>query len=85
MPLAAKQLQAAPKAVDLMLDRLGGALSRELTGRTCSRAWGIVESPVSDSAPLSPYCRRAASYADRLLRGAHPNELPVQAPQISSS
>ena len=31
---------------------------------------------------LSPdMYRRAASYADRLLRGARPSELPVQAPR----
>jgi hypothetical protein len=28
--------------VDLMLAQLGGALPRELTGRTRYRAWGIV-------------------------------------------
>jgi hypothetical protein len=35
-------LVPAPKAVDLMLTQLGGALPRELTGRTRYRAWGIV-------------------------------------------
>ena len=42
MPLAAKLLKVTPKAVDLMLAQLGGALPRELTGRTRYRAWGIV-------------------------------------------
>jgi len=42
VPLAAKLLQVTPKAVDLMLVQLGGALPRELTGRTRYRAWGIV-------------------------------------------
>jgi hypothetical protein len=42
VPLAAKLLQVTPKAVDLMLAQLGGALPRELTGRTRYRAWGIV-------------------------------------------
>jgi hypothetical protein len=41
-PLAAKLLQVTPKAVDLMLAQLGGALPRELSGRTRYRAWGIV-------------------------------------------
>jgi hypothetical protein len=35
-------LVPVPKAVDLMLTQLGGALPRELTGRTRYRAWGIV-------------------------------------------
>ncbi len=34
MPLAAKLLQVTPKAVYLMLALLGGALPRELSGRT---------------------------------------------------
>ncbi len=42
VPLAAKLLQVTPKAVDLMLLQLGGALPRELTGRRRYRAWGIV-------------------------------------------
>jgi hypothetical protein len=42
VPLGAKLLQVTPKAVDLMLVQLGGALPRELTGRTRYRAWGIV-------------------------------------------
>ncbi len=42
VPLGAKVLKVTPKAVDLMLARLGGALPRELTGRTRYRAWGIV-------------------------------------------
>jgi hypothetical protein len=33
VPLGAKVLKATPKAVDLMLLQLGGALPRELTGR----------------------------------------------------
>ena len=41
-PLAAKLLKVTPKAIDLMLAQLGGALPRELTGRTRYRAWGIV-------------------------------------------
>jgi hypothetical protein len=40
--LAAKLLKVTPKAVDLMLAQLGGALPRELTGRSRYRAWGIV-------------------------------------------
>jgi hypothetical protein len=42
VPLGAKMLKVTPKAVDLMLAQLGGALPRELTGRTRYRAWGIV-------------------------------------------
>ena len=42
VPLAAKLLKVTPKAVTLMLDQLGGARPRELTGRTRYRAWGIV-------------------------------------------
>ena len=42
VPLAAKLLNVTPKAVDLMLAQLGGALPRELTGRARYRAWGIV-------------------------------------------
>jgi len=42
VPLAAKLLAVTPRAVDLMLDQLGGARPRELTGRTRYRAWGIV-------------------------------------------
>jgi hypothetical protein len=42
VPLAAKLLKVTPKAVDLMLLQLGGALPRELTGRRRYRAWGIV-------------------------------------------
>jgi len=42
VPLAAKLLKVTPKAVDLMLVQLGGALPRELTGRRRYRAWGIV-------------------------------------------
>ncbi|WP_244470426.1 helix-turn-helix domain-containing protein [Microvirga vignae] len=38
VPLAAKLLKVTPKAVDLMLAQLGGALPRELTGRTRYRA-----------------------------------------------
>ena len=33
VPLAAKLIKVTPKAVDLMLEQLGGALPRELTGR----------------------------------------------------
>ncbi|WP_275552341.1 RHE_PE00001 family protein [Microvirga brassicacearum] len=40
--LGAKLLKVTPKAVDLMLMQLGGALPRELTGRRRYRAWGIV-------------------------------------------
>jgi hypothetical protein len=42
VPLAAKLLQVTLKTVDLMLAQLGGALPRELTGRTRYRAWSIV-------------------------------------------
>jgi hypothetical protein len=42
VPLAAKLLKVTPKAVDLMLAQFGGALPREVTGRTRYRAWGIV-------------------------------------------
>lgn len=42
VPLGAKLLKVTPKALDLMLAQLGGALPRELTGRTRYRAWGIV-------------------------------------------
>ena len=42
VPLGAKLLKVTPKAVDLMLMQLGGALPRELTGRRRYRAWGIV-------------------------------------------
>ncbi|EIM26251.1 helix-turn-helix domain-containing protein [Microvirga lotononidis] len=42
VPLGVKLLKVTPKAVDLMLQQLGGALLRELTGRTRYRAWGIV-------------------------------------------
>ncbi len=42
VPLGAKLLQVTPRAIDLMLAQLGGALPRELTGRTRYRAWGIV-------------------------------------------
>jgi hypothetical protein len=42
VPLGAKLLKVTPKAVDLMLAQLGGALPRELTGRTRYRSWGIV-------------------------------------------
>ncbi len=42
VPLGAKLLQVTPKAIDLMLAQLGGALPRELTGRTRYRARGIV-------------------------------------------
>jgi hypothetical protein len=38
VPLGAKLLQVAPKAVDLMLAQLGGGLPREFTGRTNYRA-----------------------------------------------
>jgi hypothetical protein len=52
VPLAAKLLQVTPKAVDLMLAQLGGALPRELTGRTRYRAWGIVSSQKMPDQPL---------------------------------
>jgi hypothetical protein len=52
VPLGAKLLQVTPKAVDLMLAHLGGALPRELTGRTCYRAWGIVSSQKMPDQPL---------------------------------
>ncbi len=42
VPLGAKLLKVTPKAIDLMLAQLGGALPRELTGRTRYRAWGII-------------------------------------------
>jgi hypothetical protein len=42
VPLAAKLLQVTPKAVDLMLAQLGGALLCELTDRIRYHAWGIV-------------------------------------------
>jgi hypothetical protein len=42
VPLGAKMLKVTPKAVDLMLLQLGGALPREVTGRRKYRAWGIV-------------------------------------------
>jgi hypothetical protein len=41
-PLRAKLLKVRPKAVDLMLAQLGGALPREFIGRTRYRAWGIM-------------------------------------------
>jgi hypothetical protein len=41
VPLGAKLLKVPPKAVDLMLLQLGGALPRELTGRRRYRARGI--------------------------------------------
>lgn len=40
--IASKLIRVTPKAVDLMLAQLGGALPRELTGRRRYRAWGIV-------------------------------------------
>jgi len=40
--IASKLIGVTPKAVDLMLAQLGGALPRELTGRRRFRAWGIV-------------------------------------------
>jgi hypothetical protein len=39
--IASKLIGVTPKAVDLMLVQLGGALPRELTGRRRYRAWGI--------------------------------------------
>jgi hypothetical protein len=42
VPLGAKLLKVTPKAVDLMLAELCGALPRELTGSACYRAWDIV-------------------------------------------
>ena len=42
VPPAAKLIGVTPKAIDLMLTQLGGALPRELTGRRRYRAWGIV-------------------------------------------
>ncbi|WP_083861328.1 helix-turn-helix domain-containing protein [Microvirga lotononidis] len=42
LTLPAKLLKVTPKAVDLMLVQLGGALPRELTGRRRYRAWDIV-------------------------------------------
>ncbi|WP_373371508.1 helix-turn-helix domain-containing protein [Microvirga sesbaniae] len=42
VPLDAKLLKVTPKAVDLMLQQLGGALPGELTGRTRCRAGDIV-------------------------------------------
>ena len=42
VPLAVKLIGVTPKAIDLMLAQLGGALPRELTGRRRYRAWGIV-------------------------------------------
>jgi Protein of unknown function (DUF1612)/HTH DNA binding domain len=42
VPLGAKVLKVTPKAVDLMLLQLEGALPRELTGRRRYRGWGIV-------------------------------------------
>jgi hypothetical protein len=44
VPLGAKILKVTPKAVDLMLVQLGGALPRELTGRRRYRAWGSYSS-----------------------------------------
>ena len=41
-PLAAKLIGVTPKAIDLMLTQLGGALPRELTDRHRYRARGIV-------------------------------------------
>ena len=35
---------------------------------------------VSSGSDLIDNYRRAAAYADRILKGAKPNELPVQAP-----
>jgi hypothetical protein len=42
LPELVELLKITPKAVDLMLGQCGGALPRELTGRTRYRAWGIV-------------------------------------------
>jgi hypothetical protein len=42
VPLGAKLLKVTPKAVDLMLAELCGALPHELIGSACYRAWDIV-------------------------------------------
>ncbi|WEX12439.1 helix-turn-helix domain-containing protein [Chelativorans sp. AA-79] len=42
VPMAAKTLKVSPQAIERMLDELGGALPRELTGRGRFRAWGIL-------------------------------------------
>src|SRR4051812_3266763 len=57
VPLGAKLLKVTLKAVDLIPGRLGGALPRQLTGRTCYRAWASVRVRLAPSgASFSPYC-----------------------------
>ncbi|MES0884848.1 RHE_PE00001 family protein [Roseibium sp. SCP14] len=42
IPLARKKLKVTAAAVDRMLEQLGSALPRELTGRGRYRAWGVL-------------------------------------------
>jgi hypothetical protein len=42
IPMARKKLDVTAAAVDRMIEQMGGAMPRELTGRGRYRAWGIV-------------------------------------------
>jgi uncharacterized membrane protein YfcA len=67
--LGAKLLKVTPKAVDLMLAQLGGALPRELTGRTRYRAWGCRVTRSNPPTRVQPTSRPATGYQRESLDG----------------
>jgi hypothetical protein len=67
--LGAKLLKVTPKVVDLMLAQLGGALPRELTGRTRYRAWGCRVTRSNPPTRVQPTSRPATGYQRESLDG----------------